>query len=185
MHAPGAVLLLLFLAALGLTTHCTRMQTSEHAESTPPYVPPEISQEKLNRLLRQDSQKSQPAPKAKLWEHKVRHRRETLFSIALWYTGSGMNWPRLTEANPDIDPRRIRIGDTVLIPEDLLRTRRPMPADFPKPERKRRKIKKPPSQGIHPPSTNEESTLFGPIENDLQRTDPGKTELPVPLETLD
>ena len=93
----------------------------------------------LNTLLRQNNQK---APQIKLWPHKVRHHRETLYSIAQWYTGSGDNWPRLMEANPDLDPRRIHVGDTVLIPENLLKTRRPMPAKTRKSKRKHRKKKK-------------------------------------------
>jgi hypothetical protein len=185
MRAHRAVSLLLIVAALGWMANCSQTQTAAREESAPPSVQPRISQKVLNSLLRQNRQEAQPAAKAKMWAHKVRHRRETLFSIALWYTGSGENWPRLAAANPNIDAKRIHIGDTILIPEDLLKTRRLMPANFPKHKRKRRKIRKPQPPGVHPPAQNEETPLFGPIENDLQPVEPEKNELPVPLETLD
>jgi hypothetical protein len=183
MRAPQAVILLLIVAALPWTTNCSRTQIAARKEAAPS-VPPKISQDVLNSLLRHN-QDTLPAPKAKTWAHKVRHRSETLFSIALWYTGSSKNWPRLAAANPDIDARRIHIGDTILIPEKLLKTRRRMPANFPKPKRKHRNIAKPQPPSIHPPAQNEEAPLFGPIENDLQPVAPGKSELPVPLETID
>jgi hypothetical protein len=185
MCAKRAVLFLMMLSALGGITSCSRTQTSAHQESAPPYVPPDISQETLNSLLRQNSQEMEPAPEVKLWAHKVRHRRETLFSIALWYTGSGMNWPRLAEVNPDIDPKRIRIGDTIFIPAALIKTRRPMPAGYPNPKRKHPKIKKPESPSANLPATNEAPALFGPIENDSQPGEPANNELPAPMETLD
>jgi hypothetical protein len=185
MWATWTVLLLILLAAPGWITGCSRVQATGHQESAPPYVSPDISQEALNSLIRQNSPKVQPTPEPRLWAHEVRHRRETFFSIALWYTGSGANWPRLVKANPDIDPRRIHIGDTVLIPEQLLKTRRPMPAGFPNPKRKHRTIKKDQPQRITPPSQNNEPLLFGPIENDVRDADSQKTDLPVPLETLD
>jgi LysM domain len=173
---------LLVIAALIYMVGCTRPQTAAREESTPPSVPPRISQEMLNSLLRQNGPKS---PGTKLWAHKVRHRRETLFSIAQWYTGSGDHWPQLIKANPNIDPKRIHVGDTVLIPEDLLITRRPMPASIEKPKHKSRKIKKPRVPSAAPPAKKEETILYGPIENDLRPGNPEKNQLPVPLETID
>lgn len=185
MSANKALLLLLMFAALGGTTSCSRAQTAAHQKSAPPYIPPAISQEALNSLLRENSPKAPPETKSELWAHKVRNRRETFFSIAQWYTGSGMNWPRLMEANPKIDPRRIHVGDTVLIPVDLLKTRSPMPADFPHTKRKRPKTKRPKSPGDNLPEKNEAPALFGPIENDAQPVEPTQNELPALMETLD
>jgi hypothetical protein len=125
------------------------------------------------------------APESRMYAHKVRHRRETLFSIALWYTGLGANWPRLIAANPDIDPRRIHIGDTVLVPEKLMKTHHPMPPGFPHSGHKRRKTEKVHRQQTAPPAKNDAPPLFGPIENDLQHAEPANTDLPVTLETLD
>ena len=62
--------------------------------------------------------------------HTIKWRGENLSIIARWYTGSSKNWMNLIEANPGIKPRRIEIGDSILIPEALLETRQPMPIDF-------------------------------------------------------
>lgn len=183
MCASRATILLMILGALGGVTNCSKAHYAGREESV---LPPYVTQEGLNSLLRQNRQEAKDAPRAKTWAYKVQHRRETLFSIALWYTGSGENWPRLIEANPDLDPRRIHIGDTILIPEDLLITRHPVPAGFPKPKRKQPKAKKsqPPSS-VQTPARNEETPLFGPIENKLQPAGSEKNELSVPLEPLD
>jgi hypothetical protein len=183
MRASRAAILLMIAGVLGGMINCSQMQSAGRIESA---VPSYVTQEGLDSLLRQNRQEERLVPKAKIFAHKVQHSRETLFSIALWYTGSGENWPRLIEANPDIDPRRIHIGDTILIPEDLLITRRPVPADFPKPKRKHRKAKKPhPPISTHPPAESEETPLFGPIDNDPQPVGSEKNELSVPLEPLD
>ena len=187
MWGTRALLLLILIAAPVWITGCSRLQATRRPESAPSYIPPDISREALNSLIRQNSPtaQTQPVPKPRLWAHEVRNHGETLFSIALWYTGSGANWPRLAEANPDIDPKRIHIGDTVLIPEQLLKTRRSIPAGFPNPKHKQRKIKKTQQQRIAPPAKNEDTLLFGPIENDRQHGEPEKNELSVPLEPLD
>ncbi|MFZ0614767.1 MAG: LysM domain-containing protein [Desulfobacterales bacterium] len=65
-----------------------------------------------------------------LFSHTVARTGETLAAISLWYTGAAENWKRLVEANDNLEPRRIKIGDRILIPEELLKTRQPMPADF-------------------------------------------------------
>jgi hypothetical protein len=96
-----------------------------------------------------------------------------------------MNWPRLAEANPGINPKRIQIGDTILIPEKLLITRRAIPAGFPKPKHKRRIVKKAQSRQTNQQVQDEEPQLFGPIENDHQHDGTVETEPPMPLETLD
>jgi hypothetical protein len=62
--------------------------------------------------------------------HVVRWQGETLSSIADWYTASWQNWEALARTNPEIDPKRIKIGDRIQIPEALLKTRKPMPVDF-------------------------------------------------------
>jgi hypothetical protein len=183
MCAWRPTILLMILGALGGVTNCSQVHYAGREESTPP---PYVTQEGLNSLLRQNRQETKSTPEIKTWAHKVRHHRETLFSIALWYTGSGENWPRLVEANPDLDPRRIHIGDTIQIPEDLLITRHPVPADFPKPKGRQPKARKSqPSSRIQAPAKNEETPLFGPIENELQPAGSEKKELSVPLEPLD
>jgi LysM repeat protein len=64
------------------------------------------------------------------YEHKVRWPGESLSIIAKWYTGSLENWKVLSKINPGIDPNRIQMGERVRIPENLLKTRKPMPENF-------------------------------------------------------
>ena len=74
--------------------------------------------------------------------HKVRYRGESLSVIAEWYTGDVDNWRFLAKANPKLDPDRITIGTTVLIPENLLHTKKKMPKEFVDAVAKRHKSRK-------------------------------------------
>src|SRR5512139_2711005 len=68
-----------------------------------------------------------PPPKAPTYFIRtVAWPNESLSIIAAWYTGQIDNWKILVEANPQLDPNRMRIGDKVRIPEELLKTREPM-----------------------------------------------------------
>lgn len=60
-------------------------------------------------------------------DHIVQFQGETLSIIASWYTGSGRNWELVLDANPGVDPRRIRIGDLIRIPRELLSREDPLP----------------------------------------------------------
>ena len=71
-----------------------------------------------------------PAAKPAYLQHTVRWPGESLSIIAKWYTGSLDNWKALAEANPELNPERITIGAKIRVPEDMLRTRDPMPQDF-------------------------------------------------------
>ena len=68
----------------------------------------------------------EPAP----YVHTVRRSGETLIAISRWYTGAADNWKRLVDVNNCLNPRRIRVGDEILIPEELMKTHQTMPADF-------------------------------------------------------
>jgi len=63
----------------------------------------------------------------KYYEHRVRWPGESLSLIARWYTGSSKNWKILAKANPAINPNRIKGGDSIAIPADMLKTREPLP----------------------------------------------------------
>ena len=108
--------------------------------------------------------------------HKVKWNRETLYTIALWYTGAGNNWRRLVAENPQINPQRMPIGELVRIPEVLLIRRRPMPVDF---------LQSLPSQKPKPPDPLVAPPLYGPVGDDPPSKRNEGNELPVPLETLD
>jgi hypothetical protein len=74
--------------------------------------------------------------------HKVRYPGESLSVIAEWYTGDVENWRYLAKANPKLDPEGIEIGATVLIPGNLLHTKKAMPKEFVDAVAKRHKSRK-------------------------------------------
>jgi LysM repeat protein len=74
--------------------------------------------------------------------HKVRYHGESLSVIAEWYTGDVENWRYLAKANPKLDPDRITVGTTVLIPKKLLHTKKAMPKEFVDAVAKRHKTRK-------------------------------------------
>jgi hypothetical protein len=129
--------------------------------------------------------------------HKVRWGHETLYSISTWYTGKGHYWERIAAENPEIQPRRMRVGDTIRIPEALLIRRLPMPETFMNPatahEPKKSSTPKPstPSQKIDdsaPPlygPVEQAPPLYGPVGEDAPAPEEKHDELAVPLETLD
>ena len=102
----------------------------------------------------------------------VKWPNESLSINAAWYTGQIDNWKILVEANPELDPNRMRIGDKVRIPEELLKTREPMPQEFveslvpkPKPVKKAAppEKKEPTPAGAPPPPPPEpDIKLYGP-----------------------
>jgi hypothetical protein len=119
--------------------------------------------------------------------HKVRWGHETLYSISLWYTGNGHFWRRIAAANPKIKPRRMRIGDTIRIPDTLLIRRRPMPEKFLNPAATRKR-KKPYDPDQTAPANGPEvqaPPLYGPVGDESPTPVEKHNELPVPLETLD
>lgn len=75
-------------------------------------------------------EKTKSAPKAPQFTHTVRWKGETLSLIAEWYTGSWRNWRALAKANTKLNPKSMRIGDAIVIPEKLLKNKEPMPRGF-------------------------------------------------------
>ena len=62
--------------------------------------------------------------------HQVQWSGETLEFIAKWYTGSATNLEALTNANPNINPEALAIGNKIFIPADLVKKRSAMTKDF-------------------------------------------------------
>lgn len=52
--------------------------------------------------------------------HSVSKKGETLSAIARRYTGAASNWKKLEAANPKINPHRLRIGDRIVVPGELI-----------------------------------------------------------------
>ena len=137
-------------------------------------------------------------PEPSLYVHIVRWPGESLSHIAQWYTGAGKNWKILVEANPGLNPNRILIGDEIFIPNDLLKTRKPMPRDFlPLSVRKKGTKSSPveqspkepdetalfqPIETEQPQTQSDEMELFGPVENEQPQTESDETELFGPIE---
>ena len=62
--------------------------------------------------------------------HEIQWKSETLSIIAKWYTGDSQNWKALADANPNINPRSLFLGNRIFIPSHLVKTRDPMPKEF-------------------------------------------------------
>jgi hypothetical protein len=53
-------------------------------------------------------------------EHIIRYPGENLGLVSAWYTGKASNWSHLVDANPGLDPTRLRVGDLIIIPAELV-----------------------------------------------------------------
>jgi hypothetical protein len=181
--ARTAIARLFIVMVSGWLMSCSWSQSTVHDESV---LPPDFSlavEKVVQGFSQHESIWPQTVPGASSFSHEVKWPSETLFSIALWYTGSGENWKRLAATNPNIKPHQIHIGDTIEIPENLLKRRKAMPSDFLNPMTSPKRTS--PPQLSMPPIKADEITLYGPIGNDTSAPDSKKSDLPVPLETLD
>ncbi len=117
----------------------------------------------------------------RIYLHKVRWSGETLSHIAKWYTGTIKNWEAIAKVNPELDPKKIDIGDTISIPEDLLTSHKPMPHSFVRPtvQKKRTSL-----SSLKKTSTPSESPkLFEPIDSEPPTIEIDSPELFGPVET--
>lgn len=62
--------------------------------------------------------------------HTVSQPGETFGVIAAWYTKRSTNWQAIARANPSVNPNKIRIGQTIRIPRELVVEQSPLPASF-------------------------------------------------------
>jgi hypothetical protein len=84
----------------------------------------------LSGCPQQQTQRVQPSsedyrPAPSYLEHTIVYSGETLAEIALHYTGRATNWMAIMDANPGIRPERLRIGQVILIPRQLVVNERP------------------------------------------------------------
>jgi hypothetical protein len=133
----------------------------------------------------------QPVPRPEPYIHEVRWSGETLSHIALWYTGSQANWQEISRANGGLNPRSITVGDRIIIPDELLKTREAMPREHflsvttPKRAPRTEPLRPQrdpadealfePVEILSPPSASEETELYGPVE---LLNAPGRSEPP-------
>ena len=101
-------------------------------------------------------------PQEDFYIHSVKWSGETVSIIAAWYTGEMENWKILAEANPEVNPNRIYNGVTIRIPQNLLKTREPMPREFLDRYYSKSKKEKPRPKPQTAQGQEEEPKLFGP-----------------------
>jgi len=158
---------------------------ANRVESQPPHPPPAVIESAPESIGEIQAERvlppPPPKPKPQPFVHKVRYSGEILISIAKWYTGSRNNWTVIAKANPHLmNPNRILIGDTILIPENLLKRRDPMPLNFLTTSSRKKSVQpQPPKQPSlesypielfnpeiteQPPTETDTVPLFDPIE---------------------
>lgn len=155
----------------------------EKVAAVPETLAPKKGAPKKSPVVPETPSKLEPlstTPEPRFYIHRVRWPGETLSVIAKWYTGSLKNWKALSKANPTLDLNRIAIGANIFIPEDLLKSHKPMPFSFlssfvPK---KRVQI----YNSKKPSTASNKAELFGPIEKDPPSIESGGFELFGPIE---
>ncbi|MCB0354524.1 MAG: LysM peptidoglycan-binding domain-containing protein [Bdellovibrionales bacterium] len=89
----------------------------------------------LNLAGCQSFQRRIPLPPADLepevvvrpdFRHRVKFCGETLSAIARWYTGDRNNWTIIAQIN-QVDPKRIKVGSSLIIPSELVTVTDPFP----------------------------------------------------------
>lgn len=120
-------------------------------------------------------------PEPRFYLHEVRWPEETLSHIAKWYTGTVKNWKAIAKANPELDIKKIDIGDTISIPEDLLTSRKPMPHSFVRSAARKKSTSLSSSNKTSTPF--ESPKLFEPIESEPSIIETDAAKLFGPVET--
>ena len=95
-------------------------------------------------------------------------------------TGNWKNWKALSKVNPTLDLNRIVIGANILIPEDLLKSHKPMPFSFLSSSVPKKRVQTITSK--KPSTTSGTAELFGPIDYDQPSTESGVVEIFGPIE---
>jgi hypothetical protein len=144
-------------------------------------VAPVVPESETAVIAPNTSDLKMPTPEPRFFLHKVRWPEETLSHIAKWYTGTIKNWGAIAKINPELDPKKIDIGDTISIPENLLTSRQPMPHSFVQPAV--RKKSTPQSSSNETAIQPESPKLFGPIVSKPSKTETDSAKLFGPEET--
>jgi hypothetical protein len=112
--------------------------------------------------------------------HTVTSKAETWRKVSEWYTGSSKNWQKLLDYNPDLNKKRLDVGNVVLIPMELVKNNSPFvmsppPKVKPKPKAPVTKKKRPNEEFALPPEirTVETPTAIPTLQ-------PTETAPPVP-----
>lgn len=124
-HHRRACMLLAILASM-LLCSCTTFKSRVAVPPPPEPVRPASSD-------KPSPNKSLPTAhyrNTRYYVHQVRWPEESLERVAQWYTGSGANWKILARSTPNLQTKRLRKGNVVFIPVDLLQIDTPMPRQY-------------------------------------------------------
>jgi len=94
--------------------------------------------------------------------YTVKKDNENLEEIARRFTGNPANRKLLAKANPDLDPARLKAGNEVYIPQNLLKIREPRPDTESARTDSKPAAKTPPAEPDVKPAAEEKIKLFGP-----------------------
>jgi hypothetical protein len=130
-----------------------------------PYTDEELAQEIFPPHLPRSTPMPTPPPAPQYFTHVIRGSGETFMAIARWYTGSANHWKPIAQANPGVEPRQMRIGTVIRIPDELVTRRKPMPKPAPP-------VKAKPAAPKPTPAPTPQVELFGPIEKQTARPAP-------------
>lgn len=179
------ILLLAVLILLGGCAQPEKLEKQPAQMVAPGSLEPERDQpmEQVSPELGTQSGRSTQTVDEKSFIHTVRWSGETLSRISWWYTGAGQNWPEIVKANEGLDPRKMRIGDKIIIPGHLLQRQEPMTREYRAPGTVSRELEDlAPPAAISSPQTVD---LFGPIDSAVGNTAVEEVETLLPLESLE
>ena len=165
-----------------LLTGCTYQKMYSRSQPQKPPLPVPVKPEPVTVVPEIPSKvvPPSPIPAPRFYIHRVRWKGETLFIISKWYTGSGNNWKALSKANPKLNPNLMIINEKIFIPEDLMKTRKPMPLSFLSSIIHKKSASS--FQANKPSNENLVTEMFGPIESDSSPTESATLELYGPVE---
>lgn len=157
-----------------LLVNCSKTQVE--TRQTPTDQPASVSP--VQPLTKPQPPKPETAVEPAPYVHTVSRSGETLAAISSWYTGSADNWKSLVQANNGLNPRRIKVGDKILVPAAIMKTQQPMPADF---MASKNQVKKnvPTTSSPKKPTETNRIELFGPIETNDAAENPDVVGLPL------
>ena len=170
------------LIICGVLTGCAYQKTHSRSRLQKLPVPATVKPETATVVPESPSEVVSPPllSPPRFYIHRVRWKGETLSIIAKWYTGSGKNWGAISNANPNLNPNRISVNDRIFIPEDLMKSRKPMPRSFLSSFIRKKRV--PSVQSNKPSNKKRVAEMFGPIDSDSPSKESTTVELYGPIE---
>jgi hypothetical protein len=185
----GAIMFIIWLTRglrvliiFSVLTGCTYQKTHTQSKLQKLPVPVTVKPEPATMVSETPSAivPSPPIPVPRFYTHRVRWKGETLFIISKWYTGSGKNWKALSKFNPKLNPNLMIINENIFIPEDLMKSRKPMPLSFLSSFIRKKSASS--FQANNPSNENHVTEIFGPIESESSSIESATLELYGPVE---